>query len=103
MGDMCVICFDSFNMGDTCRRLSSCTHIFHQQCIDSWLLTHKPRGLTVSSSIACPICSTKICDCPAAGDLAVDPATAHDLAWLAELQKRLDEDGFALPGWDGYV
>eukprot|EP00966_Prymnesium_polylepis_P103630 2399345-Prymnesium_polylepis.1 len=53
--DVCVICFDSFKEGETCRRLSRCTHTFHQNCIDTWLLKHKLRTAGSSSmSITCP-------------------------------------------------
>ncbi|XP_050224369.1 RING-H2 finger protein ATL57-like [Mercurialis annua] len=44
----CVICLDSFNLGDTCKLLPNCNHVFHSHCIDSWL---------VKTSV-CPICRT---------------------------------------------
>ncbi|KAF8390388.1 hypothetical protein HHK36_024914 [Tetracentron sinense] len=44
----CAVCLENFNMGDKCRLLPICNHIFHAQCVDSWLLK-KP---------ICPICRT---------------------------------------------
>lgn len=41
----CVICMDEFFKGDTIRYLP-CTHMYHKQCIDSWLI----RNFT------CPSC-----------------------------------------------
>jgi hypothetical protein len=45
-----------------------------------------------SLSIACPVCSAPIATATPADD---DPATAHDLEWLAELQAEIHERGMA--------
>lgn len=44
----CAVCLDSFNGGEKCRILGKCNHIFHAECIDSWLM----------KTAACPICRT---------------------------------------------
>ncbi|XP_043706863.1 RING-H2 finger protein ATL39-like [Telopea speciosissima] len=44
----CVVCLESFKMGDKCRLLPICKHSFHAQCVDSWLL----------KTPICPICRT---------------------------------------------
>lgn len=44
----CAVCLENFKTGDKCRLLPSCSHIFHSQCIDSWLL----------KTPICPICRT---------------------------------------------
>ncbi|KAL8457741.1 hypothetical protein ACS0TY_034745 [Phlomoides rotata] len=44
----CAICLESFNGGEKCRILENCNHIFHAECIDSWLL----------KTAACPVCRT---------------------------------------------
>lgn len=45
----CVVCLENFKGGEKCRMLPICNHIFHVQCIDSWLL----------KTAACPICRTR--------------------------------------------
>ena len=42
----CAVCLEIFKEGDKCRLLPNCNHIFHCQCIDSWL----------STTASCPIC-----------------------------------------------
>eukprot|EP01083_Nonionella_stella_P003278 9348_1 len=44
--ESCVICIDTFTAGDSVRTLP-CDHIFHQACIDKWLLWRKKE---------CPLC-----------------------------------------------
>ncbi|CAK9169367.1 unnamed protein product [Ilex paraguariensis] len=44
----CAVCLENFMVGDKCRLLPKCNHIFHAECIDSWLL----------KTAACPICRT---------------------------------------------
>ncbi|KAL6497462.1 hypothetical protein OROGR_029391 [Orobanche gracilis] len=46
----CAVCLDSFNAGDKCRILPKCNHIFHGDCVDSWLL----------KTGACPVCRTGV-------------------------------------------
>ncbi|KAK9684700.1 hypothetical protein RND81_10G226400 [Saponaria officinalis] len=45
----CVVCLDSFKVGDKCRVLS-CDHWFHVQCVDTWL----------TKSALCPLCRTTV-------------------------------------------
>ncbi|GMI74037.1 Arabidopsis Toxicos en Levadura 23 [Hibiscus trionum] len=42
----CVICLEELKVGDTCRLLVSCKHLYHQLCVDQWL----------SKDMHCPIC-----------------------------------------------
>ncbi|KAL9227440.1 hypothetical protein vseg_003128 [Gypsophila vaccaria] len=46
----CVVCLDSFNVGDKCRVLPSCDHWFHVHCVDTWL----------NKSPLCPLCRTTV-------------------------------------------
>ncbi|KAI3632388.1 hypothetical protein MIR68_009494 [Amoeboaphelidium protococcarum] len=50
-GKTCAICLDDFVVGDKIRYLVNCSHSFHMQCIDPWLLTKKR---------VCPICKTDV-------------------------------------------
>jgi hypothetical protein len=43
--DTCSICFDPFKDDDECRELT-CSHMFHEKCIDPWLTEH----------VTCPVC-----------------------------------------------
>jgi len=36
----CIICLESYQEGDTIRRLP-CKHEFHSTCVDTWLITRK--------------------------------------------------------------
>ncbi|XP_047329342.1 RING-H2 finger protein ATL29 [Impatiens glandulifera] len=42
----CAICLSEFQDESTLRLLPSCCHVFHQGCIDIWLVSHK----------TCPVC-----------------------------------------------
>jgi hypothetical protein len=44
--DTCPICFDDFKSENVVRKIK-CNHIFHQSCIDPWLL---------NESYKCPVC-----------------------------------------------
>ncbi|KAJ7956258.1 RING-H2 finger protein [Quillaja saponaria] len=44
----CAVCLENFKVGDKCRLLPNCNHIFHVQCIDTWLLR----------TPICPFCRT---------------------------------------------
>lgn len=44
--DECAICMDEFEDNETLRLLPKCQHIFHQMCIDVWLVDKS----------TCPIC-----------------------------------------------
>jgi len=33
----CVICMESFNNGTKIRKVPSCRHIFHEDCLMKWL------------------------------------------------------------------
>ena len=48
--DNCVICVDEFIEEDQVRVLP-CSHIFHPQCIDEWLVNH---------SSLCPLCKKEV-------------------------------------------
>ncbi|CEM26296.1 unnamed protein product [Vitrella brassicaformis CCMP3155] len=35
---MCAVCYDLMYAGDTLRRINSCGHAFHMDCLDEWLV-----------------------------------------------------------------
>nr|GLL44534.1 RING-H2 finger protein ATL29 [Ipomoea trifida] len=50
----CAICLVEFEDASVLRLLTSCNHVFHQECIDLWLESHK----------TCPVCRMAL-DSPA--------------------------------------
>ncbi|KAA3481653.1 putative phosphoribomutase isoform X1 [Gossypium australe] len=42
----CVICLEEFKDGVSCRVLTNCNHLYHQLCIDEWLVKNSH----------CPLC-----------------------------------------------
>ncbi|XP_060179831.1 RING-H2 finger protein ATL29-like [Lycium barbarum] len=46
----CAICLNEFVDDSLMRLLTSCNHVFHQECIDYWLESHK----------TCPVCRASL-------------------------------------------
>ncbi|XP_004509735.1 RING-H2 finger protein ATL29 [Cicer arietinum] len=46
----CAICLTEFEDDSLLRLLTICCHVFHQECIDLWLRSHK----------TCPVCRTEL-------------------------------------------
>ncbi|TVU33276.1 hypothetical protein EJB05_25068, partial [Eragrostis curvula] len=44
--ETCSVCLDDVQAGDMVRQLPSCKHLFHVECIDMWLHSHR----------TCPVC-----------------------------------------------
>ncbi|KAF7066268.1 hypothetical protein CFC21_072282 [Triticum aestivum] len=42
----CSVCLEDLRAGETVRRLPACMHVFHVECIDMWLHSHR----------SCPLC-----------------------------------------------
>uniref|UniRef100_A0A0D9XEN0 RING-type E3 ubiquitin transferase n=1 Tax=Leersia perrieri TaxID=77586 RepID=A0A0D9XEN0_9ORYZ len=42
----CAVCISEFDDDETLRLLPKCSHVFHQDCIDTWLASH----------VTCPVC-----------------------------------------------
>jgi Ring finger domain len=48
----CAVCLCEFNHDDKLRLLPKCSHAFHLECIDTWLLSHS----------TCPLCRRNLLD-----------------------------------------
>lgn len=46
-GERCLVCLGDYEIGEVCRSLTQCSHIFHKDCIDTWLTTGRN---------SCPLC-----------------------------------------------
>ncbi|KAK4341404.1 hypothetical protein RND71_039905 [Anisodus tanguticus] len=49
----CSICLSDFEHGDKGRKIESCNHMFHENCLDKWLMHGK--GQTT-----CPLCRSVV-------------------------------------------
>ncbi|KAK4341406.1 hypothetical protein RND71_039907 [Anisodus tanguticus] len=45
----CAICLSDFEHGDYGRKVESCNHMFHENCLDKWLMHGKGQA-------TCPLC-----------------------------------------------
>lgn len=46
----CAVCLGEFEDHETLRLLPKCSHVFHPDCIDTWLSSH----------VTCPVCRSKL-------------------------------------------
>jgi hypothetical protein len=46
----CLVCLSDFERADVARKLATCHHLFHRECIDQWLTTGRN---------SCPLCRTQ--------------------------------------------
>jgi hypothetical protein len=49
----CVICLEEFEVCEEVKMIPYCKHVFHAECIDTWLSAH----------VTCPICRCVIVVC----------------------------------------
>ncbi|KAK1314635.1 E3 ubiquitin-protein ligase ATL6 [Acorus calamus] len=54
----CAICINEFEDDETLRLLPKCDHVFHTECIDTWLATHT----------TCPVCRSNLVPDPNSSD-----------------------------------
>jgi hypothetical protein len=79
--ESCSICQDRMRQGENIRRLNTCHHEFHGECVDNWFLTR---------SVLCPVCRHDIRN--------RTPATRSPLLRAAPSVPQVNED--ALPPLD---
>lgn len=53
----CAVCLSEFSNDETLRMLPRCCHVFHPECIDTWLQTH----------VTCPVCRDDLTLVPTGG------------------------------------
>ncbi|VVA93583.1 unnamed protein product [Arabis nemorensis] len=49
--ECCAVCLYDFENDDEIRRLTNCTHIFHRECLDRWMMGY--------NQMTCPLCRTQ--------------------------------------------
>jgi hypothetical protein len=63
----CLVCLADFEEKDVARKLASCHHLFHRECIDQWLTTGRN---------SCPLCRTQgVGEMEEKGDVSTAAAT----------------------------
>lgn len=72
----CAVCLSEFDDDETLRLLPKCSHVFHLDCIDTWLASH----------VTCPVCRANLvpdadANAAPAGDAPelLPPAPAQEL------------------------
>jgi hypothetical protein len=56
----CAICLDSFMAGEELRELVECSHRFHAQCIDKWILRSFSSDGSSQPFASCPLCKRSL-------------------------------------------
>lgn len=78
----CAVCLCEFSPDDQLRLLPKCSHAFHLECIDTWLLSHSTCPLCRRSLLAelSPTCSpvVMVLESDSARDMAASAARATD-------------------------
>jgi hypothetical protein len=67
--DNCAICQDSIDSGQEMRRINHCSHLFHKECIDTWLATN----------VHCPTCRHDIRESDDDTVIGVDESSSNDV------------------------
>ncbi|KAK3029900.1 hypothetical protein RJ639_038523 [Escallonia herrerae] len=80
----CAICLCEFDDNDVLRLLTSCCHVFHQECIDLWLESHR----------SCPVCRRSL-DAPETWQ-EKSPASANNNAMHGISENESLEDTFSI-------
>jgi E3 ubiquitin-protein ligase ATL6/9/15/31/42/55 len=60
----CAVCLSEFDDDETLRLLPKCSHVFHLDCIDTWLASH----------VTCPVCRANLALGPDANAPPADDA-----------------------------
>ena len=72
----CSICRETFSNDDIVRKINSCQHVFHMNCLDTWLETHT----------TCPICRLDVREDSSTSDDTItgvgDTQTNEDVEYI---------------------
>ncbi|XP_059279690.1 E3 ubiquitin-protein ligase ATL15-like [Lycium ferocissimum] len=64
----CAVCLNEFEDNETLRLLPKCSHVFHPNCIDTWLMSH----------ITCPVCRANLIPKPGDFEIFTVPGQSPD-------------------------
>lgn len=88
----CSVCLYDVKLGEKCRKLQKCGHVFHVNCVDIWLRSHW----------TCPLCRRKVSDRRQSESGVLSYIISRFLSKICnplneELVRMLLEDAFASP------
>ncbi|KAG6391142.1 hypothetical protein SASPL_148893 [Salvia splendens] len=83
----CAVCLSEFKDHETLRLIPKCDHVFHPECIDTWL----------ESNVTCPVCRANLT--PQTGDEPVQPLQPGP-AVMEDTNSRTDEIVIQIEGDD---
>ncbi|KAL6876441.1 hypothetical protein ACP4OV_013013 [Aristida adscensionis] len=63
---LCAVCLEDVRAGEMVRRLPACAHLFHVDCVDAWLRSHR----------TCPLCRRALSPAKPAAKAAAAVAAA---------------------------
>ncbi|KAL5211865.1 hypothetical protein ABZP36_022712 [Zizania latifolia] len=97
----CAVCLCEFAPDDQLRLLPKCSHAFHLECIDTWLLSHSTCPLCRRSLLAelSPTCSpvVMVLESESSRDMVASAHRAREIAGDAEST----DGGEDVPGHEG--
>lgn len=80
----CAVCLGEFQDEERVRLLPNCLHVFHIDCIDTWLQTNAN----------CPLCRSDITTTsPIPNDQLMDFASLHNLEHSGDIVVEINDDG----------
>lgn len=80
----CAVCLNEFQEGERIRLLPNCLHVFHIDCIDTWLQTNAN----------CPLCRSDITTAtPLPADHLMDLASHQNLQHSGDIVIEINNDG----------
>ncbi|CAN0911245.1 Putative RING-H2 finger protein ATL49 [Linum grandiflorum] len=77
----CAVCLCEFEQEDKLRLLPKCSHAFHVECIDTWLLSHS----------TCPLCRSSLLDFSESNDGGVETTCSPVVLVLESGSERGEE------------
>lgn len=97
----CAVCLSEFAGDDTLRMLPKCCHVFHRECVDTWLQSH----------VTCPVCRANLSVgstegegvCPEIPGPEVQSQIGEDAAMERERMGRSHSVGHARGGVDRFT
>lgn len=98
----CAVCLSEFESEDKLRLLPKCSHAFHMECIDTWLLSHSTCPLCRASLLPDfssnnpPNCSPIVLVLESGSDSSREIASVSDRMNIARVNSHLSSSSSAL-------